>query len=87
MNKHIQMVADAYAFGYGKSTESASASRTGYIAGAMYMADEIVKDIASLRDNYMRQLQVEGRPSEGFAFIAGKVEAANMILEILKKYK
>lgn len=38
MNKHIQMVADAYAFGYGKSTESASASRTGYIAGAMYMA-------------------------------------------------
>ena len=78
------MAADAYAFGYGKSTESASASRTGYIAGAMYMADEIVKDIASLRDNYMRQLQVQGRPAEGFAFIAGKVEAINAALDILE---
>lgn len=87
MNKYIQMAADAYAFGYGKSTENASASRTGYIAGAMYMADEIVKDIASLRDNYMRQMRVPGRSREAFAFIAGKVEAANMILEILKKYK
>lgn len=81
------MAADAYAFGYGKSTESASASRTGYIAGAMYMADEIVKDIASLRDNYMRQMRVPGRSREAFAFIAGKLEAANMILEILEKYK
>ena len=82
------MAADAYAFGYGKSTENASASRTGYIAGAMYMADEIVKDIASLRDNYMRQMQASvGRPREAFGYIAGKVEAINAALDILERYE
>lgn len=87
MNKYIQKVADAYALGYGKADDKADAKRSAYIAGAMFIQDEILTDITSLRDNYMRQLKVQGRPTEGFAFIAGKVEAVNMILEILKKYR
>lgn len=88
MNKYIQQQADYYAGGYPVATgPEVDAKRTAYIAGAMMVQDDIMADLVKLRDNYMRQLQVPGRPREAIGFIAGKLEAINAALDILERYE
>lgn len=87
MNKYIQQQADWYAGNYPVTTgPEVDARRTAYIAGAMRVQDDIQADLVNLRNNYMRQMQVDGRPREAFAYIAGKVEAINAALDILERY-
>ena len=87
MNKYIQQQADWYAGNYPVTTGSeVDARRTAYIAGAMRVHDDIKADLANLRDNYMRQLQVDGRPREAFGYIGGNAEAINAALDILERY-
>lgn len=88
MNKYIQQQADYYAGGYPVATgPEVDAKRTAYMAGAMMVLDDIQADLVNLRGNYMRQLQVDGRPREAFVYIAGKVEAINAALDILERYE
>lgn len=84
MNKYIQQQADNYAAAHNAEVD---ARRTAYIAGSMRAQSDIKAELVSLRDNYMRQLEVPGRSDTGFAFIAGKVEAIHAVLEILKRYE
>ena len=87
MNKYIQQQADWYAGNYPVTTgPEVDARRTAYIAGAMRVQDDIEADIVNLRNNYMRQMQVDGRPREAFGYIAGKAEAINAALDILERY-
>lgn len=87
MNKYIQQQADWYAGNYPVVTgPEVDARRTAYIAGAMRVQDDIQADLVNLRNNYMRQMQVDGRPRGAFAYIAGKVEAINAALDILERY-
>ena len=88
MNKYIQQQADWYAGNYPVATgPEVDARRTAYIAGAMRVQDDIQADLVNLRNNYMRQMQVDGRPREAFGYIAGKVEAINAALDILERYE
>ena len=88
MNKYIQQQADWYAGNYPVATgPEVDARRTAYIAGAMRVQDDIQADLVKLRDNYMRQMQVDGRPREAIGFIAGKLEAINAALDILERYE
>ena len=87
MDKYTQQQADWYAGNYPAATgPEVDARRTAYIAGAMRVQDDIKAELVNLRDNYMRQLQVPGRPREVFGYIAGKVEAINAALDILERY-
>lgn len=88
MNKYIQQQADWYAGNYAVATgPEVDVRRTAYIAGAMRVQDDLKADLVKVRDNYMRQMQVDGRPREAFAYIAGKVEAVNAALDILQRYE
>ena len=58
-----------------------------------YRCEERVADIRramigkveAMLENYIRQLQVKGRPHDAVMFITGKQEAALRILELLKE--
>lgn len=42
-----------------------------------------IEKVKAMLDNYIRQLQVEGRPHDAIMLITGKQEAALRILELL----
>ena len=64
--------------------------RTPTYADAIAWADETTKKamldkVRPMLDNYIRQLQVEGRPHDAIMLITGKQEAAVRILELLQE--
>jgi hypothetical protein len=47
--------------------------------------NEAISIVEAFRDNYLRQLAVEGRPTGAIRYISGKLAAAEAILDELKK--
>lgn len=47
--------------------------------------NEAISIVEAFRDNYIRHLEVEGRPAGAIRYISGKLAAAEAILDELKK--
>ena len=46
---------------------------------------DLLEKIKALRDNYIRQLEVQNRNSNAVMLITGKLEAVQMVLEMLNE--
>lgn len=46
---------------------------------------DLLEKIKALRDNYIRQLEVQNRTSNAVMLITGKLEAVQMVLEMLNE--
>ena len=63
-----------------------SMRRDAYAQGYQDAVNDIKSRVEALRDNYIRQMTVDGRPEKTVMFITGKLEAAIMILEYFNEY-
>lgn len=63
-----------------------SMRRSAYIAGYQEAVNDIRDKVEALRDNYVRQLEAPNRPALAIRYITGKLNAAEMIVEIIDKH-
>lgn len=63
-----------------------SMRRDAYAKGYQDAVNDIKTKVETLRDNYIRQLEVKPRPENTVFLITGKLEAAERIIESIKCY-
>lgn len=81
----IQERADAY-IGHPREVDEGyevSMRRNAYYDGCTAIMQEIMEKVTALRDNYIRQLEVPREHKNAIHHIQGKLEAAEMIREII----
>lgn len=60
-----------------------SMRRTAYMDGYQDAVNDIRSKVVAMRDNYLRQMEVKPRPNAAVILISGKLEAAQMILDLI----
>lgn len=63
-----------------------SMRRDAYAKGYRDAVNDIKSRVDALKDNYIRQLEVPDRPALAIRYITGKLNAAEMIVEIIEEY-
>ncbi len=83
----IQGKADKY-IGHPREVDEGyevSMRRTAYMDGYQAAVNDMKSKVVAMRDNYLRQMEVKPRPQSAVMLISGKLEAAQLILDLINQ--